>query len=193
MPRSVDLIRHGQSTFNAHYEATGEDPLHFDARLTALGESQVAAARDRFRDRDYDVVLASPLTRAIQTAHGIFGDRNIPIEICVVHREWQISSCDIGRGVAELQADFPHLDFGSLSDPWWRHDAPICPLGFPQESEEQLAERVTAFAALIAARPESRIAVVGHGDFFRRMIGRHLANCERAEWDLEGARELLRA
>lgn len=193
MPRSVDLIRHGQSTFNAHYEATGEDPLHFDARLTALGESQVAAARDRYRDRDYDVVLASPLTRAIQTAHGIFGDRDIPIEICVVHREWQISSCDIGRGVAELQADFPHLDFGSLSDPWWRHDAPISPLGFPQESEEQLAERVTAFSALIAARPEARIAVVGHGDFFRRMIGRHLANCERAEWDLEGARELLRA
>ena len=193
MPHSVDLIRHGQSTFNAHYEATGEDPLHFDARLTALGESQVAAARDRYRDRDYDVVLASPLTRAIQTAHGIFGDRDIPIEICVVHREWQISSCDIGRGVAELQADFPHLDFGSLSDPWWRHDAPVCPLGFPQESEEQLAERVTAFAALIAARPEARIAVVGHGDFFRRMIGRHLANCERAEWDLEGARELLRA
>jgi hypothetical protein len=34
---------------------------------------------------------------------------------------------------------------------------------------------------------------VGHGDFFRRLIGRHLANCERAEWDLGAARELLRA
>jgi broad specificity phosphatase PhoE len=193
MPRSVDLIRHGQSTFNAHYEATGEDPLHFDARLSDLGESQVAAARDRYRDRDYDVVLASPLTRAIQTAHGIFGDRGIPIEICALHREWQISSCDIGRGVTELRTDFPQLDFSSLSDPWWRHDAPACPLGFPQETEAHLAERVAAFTGLIAARPEERIAVVGHGDFFRRLIGRHLANCERAEWDLEAQRELLRA
>jgi broad specificity phosphatase PhoE len=193
MPSFVDLIRHGQSTFNAHYEATGQDPLHFDARLTDLGEQQVAAARDRYRDRDYDVVLASPLTRAIQTAHGIFGDRNIPIEICAVHREWQISSCDIGRGLDELRADFPHLDFSGLSDPWWHHDAPACDLGFPQETEEHLAERLIAFAALIAARPEERIAVVGHGDFFSRLIGRHLANCERAELDLGAARELLRA
>jgi broad specificity phosphatase PhoE len=158
-----------------------------------LGQQQVAAARDRYRDRDYDIVLASPLTRAIQTAHGIFGDRDIPIEICAVHREWQISSCDIGRGVAELRTDFPHLDFNGLSDPWWRHDAPVSPLGFPQETEEHLAERVRAFTALIAARPEGRIAVVGHGDFFRRLIGRHLANCERAELDLQAARELLRA
>jgi broad specificity phosphatase PhoE len=193
MPLSVDLIRHGQSTFNAHYEATGQDPMHFDARLTELGEQQVAAARDRYRDRDYDIVLASPLTRAIQTAHGIFGDRDIPIEICAVHREWQISSCDIGRNVAELRADFPHLDFSGLSDPWWRHDAPACALGFPQESEAHLAERVVAFTDLIEARPEQRIAVVGHGDFFRRLIGRHLANCERAELDLNAARELLRA
>ena len=193
MPRSVDLIRHGQSTFNAHYEATGQDPLHFDARLTELGEQQAMAARDRYRDRDYDIVLASPLTRAIQTAHGIFGDRNIPIEICVLHREWQISSCDIGRNVAELTTDFPHLDFSALSDRWWRHDLPACSLGFPQETEAHLQERVRAFTALISTRPEERIAVVGHGDFFRRLIGRHLANCERAEWDLNAARELLRA
>jgi broad specificity phosphatase PhoE len=197
MPRSatgyVHLIRHGQSTFNAHYEATGQDPLHFDARLTELGEQQVKAARDHYRDRDYDIVLVSPLTRAIQTAHGIFGDRDIPFEICAAHREWQISSCDIGRGVAELRTDFPHLDFSTLSDPWWRHDVPVSPLGFPQETEEHLAERVAAFTAMVADRPEERIAVVGHGDFFRRLIGRHLANCERAEWDLNAARELLRA
>jgi hypothetical protein len=35
--------------------------------------------------------------------------------------------------------------------------------------------------------------VVGHGDFFRRLIGRHMANCERAEWDLAAAREKLLA
>jgi broad specificity phosphatase PhoE len=193
MPRHVDLIRHGQSTFNAHYEATGQDPLHFDARLTELGEQQVVAARDRYRDRDYDIVLASPLTRAIQTAHGIFGDRGIPFEICALHREWQISSCDIGRETSALRTDFPHLDFSALSDRWWRHDLPACDLGFPQETEAHLQERVRAFAAFIATRPEERIAVVGHGDFFRRLIGRHLANCERAEWDLDDARELLRA
>ena len=181
MPRIVDLIRHGQSTFNAHYEATGEDPLHFDARLTPHGRKQVARAHDLYADRDYDIVLASPLTRAIQTAHGIFGDR-LPIEISDLHREWQISSCDIGRGLTELRAEFPHLDFSGLSDPWWRHELPVGALGFPQETEAHVAERVVAFKAAIAARPEDRIAVVGHGDFFRRIIGRQLDNCELAEW-----------
>jgi broad specificity phosphatase PhoE len=184
MPRLVHLIRHGQSTFNAHSEATGEDPMHFDARLTELGHRQAAAARGMLADRVYDVVLVSPLTRAIETAHGIFGDR-FPIEITPLHREWQMSSCDIGRTIAELRVDFPLLDFAGLEDRWWRHDAPLGALGFPQETESDLAERLTAFKRMIAARPERRIAVVGHGDFFRRLIGRMLNNCEMAEWDPE--------
>jgi broad specificity phosphatase PhoE len=192
MSRVIHLIRHGQSTFNAHYEATGRDPLHFDARLTELGLEQVALARKQLADRSYDVVIASPLTRAIQTAHGIFGDR-LPIEISALHREWQMSSCDIGRAVTELKADFPHLDFSGLADPFWRHDAPACALGFPQETTQHLSERVAAFTAMIEARPERRIAVVGHGDFFGRLIGRHLANCELAEWDLVPVSMPLRA
>ena len=182
MPHLVHLIRHGQSTFNEHYSATGVDPLHFDARLTALGEKQVAAARQRLAQYAYDVILASPLTRAIQTAEGIFGGR-IPIEITPLHREWQVSSCDIGRSTAELLQEFPHLDFGGLADPWWLHNGPPCELGFPQETEEHLAERLIAFKSMIMARPEQRLAVVGHGDFFSRLIGRHLENCEMAEWN----------
>lgn len=185
MPRLVHLIRHGQSTFNAHYSATGIDPIHFDARLTDLGERQVAEARQRLAQYDYDIVLASPLTRAIQTAEGIFGGR-IPIEITPLHREWQMSSCDIGRSTAELVAEFPHLDFGGLADPWWLHEGPPCELGFPQESEEHLRERLAAFKAMILERPEQRLAVVGHGDFFSRLVGRHLENCEMAAWDPMG-------
>jgi len=181
MSRLVHLIRHGQSTFNEHYSATGQDPLHFDARLTALGQRQVTAARERLSGHDYDIVLASPLTRAIQTAEGIFGGR-VKIEISPLHREWQLSSCDIGRSLAELRADFPHLDFGALPDPGWLHDAEPGDLGFPRETEAHLAVRLAAFKAMIATRPERRIAVVGHGDFFARLIGRHLENCEMAEW-----------
>lgn len=43
MADEVFLIRHGQSTFNALYEAKGADPFHFDARLSPLGHQQVAA------------------------------------------------------------------------------------------------------------------------------------------------------
>ena len=37
-----------------------------------------------------------------------------------------------------------------------------------------------AFRAMIAARPERVIAVVGHGGFFLHLLGRHLDNCEVA-------------
>lgn len=181
MPRLIHLIRHGQSTFNAHFEATGEDPIHFDARLTALGHQQVAAARERLAHESYDLVIATPLTRAIQTAQGIFGSR-VPIVISPLHREWLNSSCDVGRSVRDLASEFPTLDFAHLSDPWWHHLAPFNEHGFAREPEHALLDRVSAFKAMIAARAEERIAVVGHGDFFHRLIGRHLMNCELAPW-----------
>jgi broad specificity phosphatase PhoE len=182
MPSLVHLIRHGQSTFNAHFELTGEDPMHFDARLTELGHAQVAAARQQLANQHYDLVIASPLTRAIQTAQGIFGDR-IPIEISHLHSEWVNSSCDVGRSTRDLARDFPTLDFAHLNDPWWHHVAPN-PQDIAPEPEHVLMNRVEAFKRMIAARAENRIAVVGHGDFFERLLGRHLKNCEVADWKL---------
>jgi broad specificity phosphatase PhoE len=183
MPAAIHLIRHGQSTFNAHYEATGRDPLHFDARLTETGLRQVAAAREALADRHYDLVIASPLTRAIQTAQGIFGTR-APIIIDAVHREWLNSSCDIGRSTADLALDFPMLDFAHLDDPWWHVEGPVGELGFVREPEHALLNRVTAFKDMIAARTEARIAVIGHGDFFHRLVGRQMMNCELVEWSV---------
>ena len=104
---AVDLLRHGQSTFNEAYAATGVDPLHFDARLTELGRRQVAEARERLLSKSYDLVVTSPLTRAIETAVGVFGGRGIPIVVEHLHRERLESSCDVGRSAAELSAEFP--------------------------------------------------------------------------------------
>lgn len=181
MPSLVHLIRHGQSTFNEHFAATGEDPMEFDPRLTELGHRQVAEASERLANTHYDVVIASPLTRAIQTAQGIFGTR-IPIVISTLHREWLQNSCDVGRSVGELTREFPNLDFGHLTDPWWHHLAPFNEHGFSMEPEYVLEERIVAFKHMIAARKEQRIAVVGHADFFHRLLKRHLQNCELAEW-----------
>ena len=48
MTKTVHCIRHGQSTFNAHWEqAGGVDPLHFDAVLSDLGQQQVGRSGGR--------------------------------------------------------------------------------------------------------------------------------------------------
>ncbi|MFN3077629.1 MAG: phosphoglycerate mutase family protein [Alphaproteobacteria bacterium] len=70
----LHLIRHGQSTFNAACAVIPwSDPMLFDAPLSARGEEEVALLRRRVAELPVELVLVSPLTRAIQTALGAFG------------------------------------------------------------------------------------------------------------------------
>lgn len=64
----VYLIRHAESTMNAHPElVSGRSPL---ATLTALGKRQAHALGVHLRSLgvDFDAVYSSPLERAKQTA-----------------------------------------------------------------------------------------------------------------------------
>lgn len=187
-PRIV-CIRHGESTFNAAHRLTGEDPGHVDARLTARGRAQVAAARDGLRAIPFDLVVTSPLTRAIETTMGVFGEHPSRPDILVevLHRECQESSCDIGRAASEIAAEFPHLDVGHLPEIWW-HAGDEPPDGrCPVEPRELFDGRVAAFREWLARRPERSIAVVGHGTFFYHLTGTWLDNCQSVELDLSAA------
>jgi glucosyl-3-phosphoglycerate phosphatase len=181
MASKIYLIRHGQSTFNALYEIDGVDPMHFDARLSPLGHRQVAEARRATSELRVDLVVVSPLTRAIQTALGLFEGSPPPIIVNDLLRERLHCSCDVGRSPPDLKAEFPQLSFDHLDHAWWLHDKDNRP-GIVVEPEDRLARRLGEFSTWITGRPEVSIAVVGHGEFFRRLAGRYLANCEIAEW-----------
>jgi len=182
MSKRIDLIRHGQSTFNAAYAETGCDPLHYDARLTPLGHAQVVAAGETLRASDYELIVTSPLSRAIETTLGLFGAPAAPILVEALHRERLESSCDIGRPAAALAQDFPSLAFDHLDDPWWHHGAETDALGHAIEPEHVFAARIAGFRAWLAGRPEDRIAVIGHGTFFLRLTGVPLVNCGVLRW-----------
>lgn len=64
-----------------------------------------------------EVVLVSPLTRALQTAVGSFAGTGIPIEVLPNLREHLTESCDIGRTTRELRAEFPTVNFTALLNP----------------------------------------------------------------------------
>jgi broad specificity phosphatase PhoE len=181
MPPTVILIRHGQSTFNAHYEATGLDPGHVDAPLTDLGQKQVLHTRALLASTPVDLVVSTPLTRALQTATGIFAGRDLRYHVTCLHRERLESSCDVGRSPRILAEDFPDLAFDHLDDPWW-HCGPDSGRGFAVEPYEPFRRRVDRFRDWLAELPEQRVAVVGHGTFFHALTGRWLANCETMEW-----------
>ncbi len=179
-------IRHGESTFNAAWAATGVDPLHFDARLSARGREQVAQARALLRPYPVEVVLASPLTRALETAVGLFESHPLapPIEVVALLRERMESSCDIGRPPTALAADFPALAFTHLPDVWWHAEGEPDERGVHFEADEIVQRRASEFREYLRGRRERVIAVVGHGTFLRHLTGRTFANCEVVEVDL---------
>ncbi len=179
MPK-VHLIRHAQSTFNAAYAEAATDPFHFDARLSPFGLAQVEEARAKARALPCDVVITTPLTRALQTAAGLFGG-HAPIEVECLHREWQEHSCDMGRSPRLLAEEFPDLTFDHLQDPWWHHVG-VDANGVAVEPLENFHTRVDDFRRWLAARPESAIVVIGHGAFFRHLTGHEFANCEIYPW-----------
>lgn len=192
-PRIV-CIRHGESTFNALHRQFGRDPGHVDARLSERGHAQVAKARLEQRDVPFDLVVTSPLTRALQTTAGIFaGHPSKPrMLVEVLHRECQESSCDIGRAASILAKEFPDFDVGHLPETWWWAEGAPGATGYHVEPHHLFDARVAGFREWLRARPERTIAVVGHSTFFYHLAGQCLANCEALELDLD-AEPLARA
>ena len=173
----IHLIRHGQSAFNAAWERDNVDPMIIDAPLTERGFGQAASIRSDVAKLGIEAVLASPLTRAIQTATHLADGLDVPIHVDPLHREFVWSSCDIGRSPADLASDFPHLSFDHLSDPWW-----WCPSGDTTRVDKEplpvVKARVETFLDAVRARPDRSLAIVGHCTFFWLLTGTMMQNCQ---------------
>jgi glucosyl-3-phosphoglycerate phosphatase len=185
--RRILCIRHGESTFNAIAPTSAGDPLHYDAPLSEVGHQQVKSARDRLRHEAIDLVITSPLTRALQTTAGLFADHPSLPRILVesLHRERVENSCDVGRSPALLAKEFPAFALDHLPETWWHHDDSADERGVCVEAIELVEARAEQFRRFLSRRPERHIVVVGHGTFFRVLTGQVLMNCEIAEMTLE--------
>ena len=181
--KTVLCIRHGESTFNAAWRVNPVDPLHFDAPLSELGRGQVSQARLTLERYPVDVVLTSPLTRALQTAHGLFeGHPNLPpIQVVPLLRERVENSCDIGRAPAALAAEFPSIDLSQLDDAWWYKEGQPDARGICVEPIPVVQARAAQFKVDLLARTERVLALVGHGTFFYYLTGKVMVNCEVTE------------
>mmetsp|Transcript_10367 Transcript_10367/g.24549 ORF Transcript_10367/g.24549 Transcript_10367/m.24549 type:complete len:327 (+) Transcript_10367:134-1114(+) len=169
-----------------------------DAGLTPKGEEQCCKLKRELETLshplDCELVVVSPLTRTLQTARLTVGSCKmgnqrpnfIATDLC---RE-RITNCpaDSRRDLSVLKAEFPEVDFGlciqTEKDEMWREH---------KEDNQLCKERGLRFLQWLAKRPESRIAVVTHSGFLKRLfaqfgmgiaeedkeeIHRRPANCE---------------
>jgi glucosyl-3-phosphoglycerate phosphatase len=169
------LLRHGQSYFNLHFNATRVDPGIEDPELTPLGLEQALAAAQRLADAALTRIIISPYTRALQTAQPVLAIHKVPVEIMHEVREQAAFTCDIGSAPDVLANRFPQHDFAHLPPQWW-------PGGV--ESAAEISERANAFRARMAERRDrATTLLVGHWAFIQALSGVALANGEILEYD----------
>lgn len=140
------LIRHGET----EWTATGQHTGRTDIPLTALGRRQATALGRRLADRVFDLVLVSPLTRAMETCRiAGFGDGAKPTDDL---REWDYGAYE-GRTTADIRTEVPGWTI-------WTHGLP------GGETIEQVAERVGSVIGQATAAGGD-VALFAHGHVLR--------------------------
>ncbi|KAF8073238.1 SPAC5H10.03 [Scenedesmus sp. PABB004] len=184
----LHLLRHGVTEMNVHlsthrYGSRGfRDPLLYDTRLTEDGKRDArsaAAAVARLQPAP-ELLVVSPLTRALQTAELAFGDQ-LPRRTLVepLWRERLYLSSDVGRPVRALREEFPQFSFDHLPDtPWWHTEAPHDALAVHEEPDALFEHRMRRLADWLRGRPERCIAVVSHWACLHALTGHSFGNCE---------------
>jgi broad specificity phosphatase PhoE len=172
MSRTIYLLRHGQTQFNFERRMQG----HCNSPLTEQGEEQARAMGATLRDElsnpaDWQV-LASPLGRAMQTAHLVCDELGLPISqiraeprlIEVCFGEWEMQQVDA------LHSLYPEL----ATQPDWYFQAPNC------EPYAAVVERIEQWLADETLPPN--LIVVAHGLLGRILRGVYAGLSADALW-----------
>ena len=156
-PTHLYLIRHGQAVVNVVPIIGG---MKGDTGLTDLGVSQAELLRDRLqhsREIRPDVLIASSLPRARQTAEIIAPAFNLPVVLDDTVQELRPGPDGDGLSIDEYRRRFGWVDFSI--DP----SRAVDPGG---ESWVTFMQRVSGALTRIAAENEGKtIVVVTHGCF----------------------------
>lgn len=160
--KTVYFVRHGQSEDNAAPVFQG-----YDSPLSEKGKKQAEQIAERAAHLTFDVLLASPQTRAYQTAEAISA---------VTKKEIETSELFIERFKPTSLNGKPWTD-KEASKKWDAWEASMTTPGLKVEDGENFEEIVgRADKALdyLLNRPEERLLVVSHGYFIRTMVARVL-------------------
>ncbi|HZW02320.1 MAG TPA: histidine phosphatase family protein [Anaerolineaceae bacterium] len=145
------LVRHGETAWNVEGRYQGQA----DPPLNERGQAQAAQLAGRLAGAGIDVIYASPLRRALQTAEAIARRTGAPVRtdprLMEIHQgRWQ------EQLVTDIQANYPELFARWQADPWRSH---------PPEGESLTAVQQRVSAAvddILAGHRGQTVALVTH-------------------------------
>jgi broad specificity phosphatase PhoE len=157
--KTLLFIRHGHATHNSNYNPDHPED-YFDAPLTEIGIQQA----QNVSVPEVELVVVSPLTRAIETALYAFPNCTNMIAHADA-RETTFNSVPFNRRrpLSILSSQFPKIVFESeagveIDDRNIIEDIPL------------MTKRIHRLLKWIHERPESRIAIVSHCNFLSNLF-----------------------
>ncbi|MDF2763276.1 MAG: hypothetical protein K0S81_254 [Rhodospirillales bacterium] len=172
------LLRHGQTIFNAVFGLTRIDPGVPDPGLTEEGRRQIQAAAESLEGLPLRRVVASPYTRALETAEIVVARLKLPVEIDPLVGERGHFACDIGTQRSRLVERWSQHRFAPFDEEWWRTG----------ETEDAFAHRCRRFREAVAALEDwPEVLVVTHWGVIRGLTGRSVGNGEWVRFDPHAA------
>jgi broad specificity phosphatase PhoE len=167
-PTTFYIVRHGESEANATSRFSGR----LDSPLTERGRVQSVALADVLEDVAFDRIVATPLSRSMDTALVIARRRKMPVDVVP-----DLIEIDVGERTGKTFDEVRGL-------PGWRDDGFVAWPG--GETLEQVVERaLRAMRRLHRETAGGRILVVGHGGVTRILASHYLAILPK----LEGSRQ----
>jgi uncharacterized phosphatase len=145
------LVRHGETDWNREHRIQGTT----DVPLNDTGRAQAATAGDLLSRRHWDAVVASPLSRAFETASIIADRLGLPeptTDAGLVERNYGEAE---GLTYEDMQARFP----GDTAVPG------------REEREDVAARALDALVRVALAHPEQSVVIVSHGGLIRAVLG----------------------
>ena len=158
------LVRHGETDNNKSGSFNG---CGSNQSLNETGKQQAACLAAPFAEIAPDVLYASPLARATETARALCGELSLDITLADALREMDMGDFE-GVPFAEAEKVRP----GLLHD-WFHHpDRVFMPNG--ERFEEVRDRAVAVLAEIVQKNRGKRVAVVSHGALLQLAVSAFL-------------------
>ncbi|EON24465.1 MULTISPECIES: histidine phosphatase family protein [Nocardioides] len=156
-PRTLVLLRHGQTSWNAEQRAQG----HTDVELDAVGRAQAAAVASAIAALRPAALWSSDLLRASATADEVARATGLTVRLDKRLREYDVGERS-GLTMAEFAAAFPSEHAAWMAAGGAFEGADLVP---GAESTHDVQARIVPALreALASVEPGETVCVVGHG------------------------------